>query len=88
MNEKDRPALAVALHYKGQGAPKVVAKGRGLVADNIIALAKENGIPLEEDTALVAALSQVELGRETPRELYMAVAQVLAFAWQVSKKNL
>lgn len=91
MNEKDRPTLAVALHYKGhgtgKGAPRVVAKGSGLVAQNIIAMAKENGVPLEEDAALVAALAQVELGREIPRELYVAVAQVLTFAWQVTGKK-
>lgn len=84
--EPEHQPLAVALHYTG-GAPRVVAKGGGLVAENIIATAKQHGVPLEEDPALVAALAQIDLGREIPRELYVAVAQVLAFAWQVSGKR-
>lgn len=79
-------SLAVALHYSGRGAPKVVAKGGGLVADNIIATARAHGVPLDEDAPLAGALSRVELGREIPHELFAAVAQVLAFAWSVSKK--
>jgi flagellar biosynthesis protein len=77
---------AVALHYSGRGAPRVVAKGDGLVADNIIATARAHGVPLDEDSALASALSRVDLGREIPRELYVAVAQVLAFAWSINKK--
>lgn len=78
--------LAVALHYAGRGAPRVVAKGGGLIADNIIATARAHGMPLDEDAALAGALSRVDLGQEIPRELYVAVAQVLAFAWGVSRK--
>ncbi len=81
------PHLAVALHYSGRGAPRVVAKGSGLVADNIIASARSHGVPLDEDAALASALARVELGREIPRELYVAVAQVLAFVWAVGKKD-
>lgn len=78
--------LAVALHYSGRGAPRVVAKGGGLIADNIIAIARAHGVPLDEDAALAGALARVELGQEIPRELYMAVAQVLAFVWAVNKR--
>lgn len=78
--------LAVALHYSGRGAPRVVAKGGGLIADNIIAIARAHGVPLDEDAALAGALARVELGQEIPRELYMAVAQVLAFVWDINKK--
>lgn len=78
------PAVAVALHYAGRGAPHVVAKGQGGIAEQIIALAKQHGVPLEEDAALVGALAQLDLGREIPRELYLVVAQVLAFAWHVT----
>lgn len=85
--EKKAPNLAVALHYSGRGAPRVVAKGGGLVAENIIRIAKKHGIPLDEDTALAAALSKIDLNREIPRELYIAVAQVLAFAWHVAGKR-
>lgn len=87
MNERPRVPTAVALHYSGTGAPRVVAKGGGAVAQKIIETAREHGVPLEEDPALAAALSRVELGREIPRELYVAVAHVLAFAWAVTGKK-
>ena len=86
--EHSKATVAVALHYNGREAPRIVAKGSGLVAESIVAVAKEHGVPLEEDAALVGALAQLDLGREIPRELYLAVAQVLAFAWRVTGKNL
>jgi flagellar biosynthesis protein len=85
MNE--RHPLAVALHYSGKGAPRLVAKGGGPVAQRIIETAREHNVPLEEDPALAGALSHVSLGREIPRELYIAVAHVLAFAWAVAGKK-
>lgn len=75
------PQVAVALHYRGVNAPEVVAKGRGDVAANIIAAAKKHGVPLQEDAVLAAALSRLDLGQEIPRELYVAVAEVLQFVW-------
>lgn len=82
-----RPPLAVALHYNGSGAPRVVAKGGGDVAERIIETAREHNVPLQEDAALASALSRLDLGREIPRELYVAVAHVLAFAWAVTGKR-
>lgn len=87
MNEKPRVPTAIALHYSGSGAPRVVAKGGGVIAQRIIETAREHHVPLEEDPALAAALARVELGREIPRELYVAVAHVLAFAWAVTGKK-
>jgi flagellar biosynthesis protein len=87
MSERTRPPLAVALHYTGSGAPRVVAKGNGEVAARIIEAARQHNVPLQEDAALAATLSKVDLGREIPRELYVAVAQVLAFAWSVTGKK-
>jgi flagellar biosynthesis protein len=78
--------LAVALKYDGRRAPRVVAKGSAEVAEQIIALAKENDIPLHTDPALVGVLSNVPLGDEIPRELYLAVAEVIAFAYLLSGK--
>ena len=86
MNEK-HPPLAVALHYSGNGAPRVVAKGGGAVAERIVQTAREHNVPLQEDTALASTLSKLELGREIPRELYVAVAHVLAFAWTIAGKK-
>lgn len=89
MNERPRPPIAVALHYNasGSGAPRVVAKGGGQIAEKIIETAREHNVPLQEDAALASALSKLDIGREIPRELYVAVAHVLAFAWSIAGKN-
>ena len=75
---------AVALHYSGQGAPRVTAKGGGVIADEILRLARENNIPLYEDAQLASLLARIELGDEIPEKLYVAVAQVIAFAWRLN----
>ncbi len=80
--------VAVSIEYQGTDAPKVTAKGKGYIADEIIQKAKELGIPIQEDPALVGLLSQVELNHEIPEELYEAIVQVLIFAYQVSGKKL
>lgn len=80
------PGKVVALRYEGVGAPRVTAKGEGLVAEKILELAKEHHIPLHEDPALVAMLAKLELGDEIPVALYRAVAEVIAFAYMVSGK--
>jgi len=72
---------AVALKYSGTGAPTVAAAGRGHVADKILAVAEEAGVPVRRDPALVRALETLEIGREIPEELYAAVAEVLAWAY-------
>lgn len=79
---KDRSA--VALHYDGEGAPRVSAKGIGPVAEEIIRVAETHGVPLEEDAELSALLGQLDLGDEVPEELWLAVAEVLAFAFIVT----
>ena len=81
------PDIAVALHYDGANTPRVTAKGKGLVAEEIIELAKAHDIPLHTDLALVKVLSNVPLGDEIPRELYLAVAEVIAFAYLLSGKS-
>jgi flagellar biosynthesis protein len=87
MNAHPEPApVAVALAYDGQGAPRVVAKGSGEIADKILATAREHGVPLQPDAELVRLLAQLDLGEEIPRALYVAVAHVLAFAWAVTGK--
>lgn len=80
------PDIAVALHYDGINSPRVTAKGKGLIAEEIIERAKAHDIPLHADAALVKVLSNVPLGEEIPRELYIAVAEVIAFAYMLSGK--
>lgn len=77
--------LAVALHYDNEGAPTVVAKGRGAIGAKIIEVAKAHDIPIEENEVLAGALSNVELGEEIPPELYKAVAEVLIFILKLSR---
>jgi flagellar biosynthesis protein len=79
--------LAVALHYDRKGAPRVVAKGRGTVGEKIVEMAREHGVPIEENEVLAGALSQVELDNEIPVELYKAVAEVLVFVLRVSGRR-
>lgn len=83
----DPPPRAVALRYDGRGAPRVTAKGEGLVAEKILELARAHDIPLYEDAALAATLARIELGTEIPENLYRAVAQVIAFAYLLSGKT-
>lgn len=78
-----KPKLAVALHYDGNDAPRVTAKGGGEIAQRIIEAAQEHGIPLEEDPALVGLLYNVELGDQIPETLYLVVAELLAFIYQM-----
>ena len=89
MKRKPPPRKAVALQYDPgkRDAPTVVATGSGAVAEAIIDRAREHGVPLQEDPALAAALAQIPLGDEIPEALYVAVAEVLAFAYLLSGKR-
>ena len=84
MKQPDDRRTAVALAYNaGQSAPKVVAKGRGLLADAIIERAKEAGVYVHESPALVSLLMQVDLDQHIPPELYLAVAELLAWLYRL-----
>ncbi|NOX09867.1 MAG: type III secretion protein [Gammaproteobacteria bacterium] len=87
MNKPSAPAtirLAVALHYDGEEAPRVTAKGGGDIAEKILEIAKKNNIAIEENEQLVRVLSQVNLGDEIPENLYIAIAEIIAFTYYVS----
>jgi flagellar biosynthesis protein len=79
----EKPRRASALRYEGAGAPKVVASGRGLIADRIVAAARQAGVAIREDAALAEALAGLDLGREIPEDLYAAVAEALAWAYSL-----
>lgn len=89
MAEDELPKKAAALRYeaKKDEAPRVVASGQGVMAKQIIEIAKESGIPIVEDPALASALLFVELGEEIPVELYEAVARVLAFLYRLDREG-
>jgi flagellar biosynthesis protein len=78
---------AVALFYDGKNSPTVSAKGTGAVAENIIAIAEHHGVPLCDNSALVELLVTLELGDEIPETLYLAVAYIIAFAYQLEGKE-
>ena len=79
---------AVALTYKeGQFAQQVVAKGRGVTAEAIIALAKKNGVYVHESPDLINLLMQVDLDRHIPPELYYAVAELLAWLYRLENRD-
>jgi flagellar biosynthesis protein len=80
-------SLAVALAYEAPGAPRVVAKGDGELGRRIIETAQANGVPIEHNAGLAAALSNVELDEEIPVELYKAAAEVIAFVLRLSRNR-
>jgi flagellar biosynthesis protein len=82
-----KPLKAVALKYakEADNAPKLVAKGRGKLAEKIIETAKKYDIPVTEDRELVELLSHLDMYQEIPDELYKAVAEILAYIYSISK---
>lgn len=82
--EKSKKAAALRYDRTKDGAPRVVAKGRGHVAESIIAAAREHGVPLHEDPNLAETLYALDLETEIPPELYRAVAEVLAFIYRLN----
>jgi flagellar biosynthesis protein len=80
--DERRRAQAVALRYgAGDGAPQVVAKGRGAIAETIIARAREHGVYVHQSSELVSLLMQVDLDDRIPPQLYVAVAELLAWLY-------
>lgn len=78
------PRKAVALHYGGKTAPRITASGAGPVADRILEIAREHDVPVHDDPLLTAALAQVPVGDEIPENVYVAVAEILAFIYLLS----
>ncbi len=87
--QKPQPQRAVALTYDSDTmpAPKIAAEGRGKLAERIIAVAEENGVPIRHDPDLVVLLAQLDVGQIIPPELYLVVAEVLAFVYQLKGKQ-
>jgi flagellar biosynthesis protein len=84
MNRPNPAQSAVALAYQtGDLAPKVVARGRGLIAEEIISRAREHGVFVHESKELVALLMQVDLDKHIPPTLYRVVAELLAWLYHI-----
>lgn len=84
---KSERSQAVAISYNSgkDVAPKVVAKGSGLIAEHIISLAKDNAVPIYKNQTLTGMLMAIELDREIPPELYQAIAEVLAHIYRLNQ---
>lgn len=90
MGRSRRPG-AVALRYRPEApfadaAPRLVAKGQGLLADRMLELAREHRVPVQQDPDLLAALEPLEVDRLIPPELFQAVAVVLAALYRANRK--
>ncbi|MBA2874008.1 EscU/YscU/HrcU family type III secretion system export apparatus switch protein [Thermaerobacillus caldiproteolyticus] len=86
MKKEEKKAVALTYHPSEHTAPVVVAKGQGYVAENLIAIAKENGIPIQEDPSLVQLLSELEINEAIPEELYQIVAELFAFVYRIERR--
>ena len=88
-SKAQNPRKAVAVKYKPgkDNAPKVTARGTGLVAEKIIDVARKQGIPVKDDPDLVEVLSRLDLKEEIPPELYVIVAELLAFVYGLNRKK-
>ncbi len=80
---------AAALKYRpGQeDAPEVTAAGSGMIAERILDAAREAGIPVREDPLLADALAQLDAGEQIPADLYLAVAELLVWAWEADERE-
>lgn len=84
--QPDERAQAIAITYEaGDGAPRVVAKGKGLLAEEIIERAKAAGVFVHESPDLVNLLMQVDLDERIPPQLYIAVAELLAWLYRLEQ---
>ena len=91
MTDEQKPDLnkkAVALRYNQnqERAPRVVAKGSGFIAEQILAAARKGAVPVYQNKTLASMLMALELDREIPPELYQAVAEVLSYIYQLDKR--
>ncbi|WP_019676459.1 EscU/YscU/HrcU family type III secretion system export apparatus switch protein [Arsukibacterium perlucidum] len=85
-SESTAQKSATALKYDGKTAPTIVAKGHGELAEDIIALAREHGVLIHQDDELNRLLSQLQLGDNIPKELYIVIAELIAFSYVLQGK--
>jgi flagellar biosynthesis protein len=87
--EKAHRKKAVALRYRPdkESAPRVTAKGAGSIAERIIKVAQEHGVPVKDDPDLIEVLSKLDIEEQIPPNVYIAVAELLAFVYAMNGKN-
>ena len=84
--KKRRKTVAIRYDEKKDHAPRVTAKGEGLLAERILELAKEAGVPIREDADLAEVLSRLDINEEIPPETYVIVAEILAWVYKLNQK--
>ena len=87
MPSSKRKAAALRYDTEKESAPKVVAKGEGEAAQNIIKIAQENNLPIKKDEDLMELLSKVEIDKEIPEAMYKVVAEVFSFIYRTTNKS-
>ncbi len=85
-DSKDKKAVALRYRHGQDPAPRIVARGKGTLAEKIIAVAKAHQVPCVEDLQLVEMLIGLDINTEIPEELYRAVAQVLVFVYRMEQE--
>ncbi|MEM7561687.1 MAG: EscU/YscU/HrcU family type III secretion system export apparatus switch protein [Pseudomonadota bacterium] len=83
----EKPTLAIALEYDGDEAPRVTARGYDELAEEIVRIARQSNVPLHHDNDLAKVLDQLDLGDQIPPTLYLAIAEILCFAYSLSGKH-
>lgn len=83
---KRRKAAAIRYDHDKDAVPRVVAKGQGIVAERIVELAKEHGVTIHEDPDLVAMLCKLDVDQMIPRNLFLAVAEVMAYVYRINNR--
>lgn len=86
-NKKIKEVVALTYKQNLENAPTVIAKGKGAIAENLIKIAQEHHIPIQEDPSLVALLGQLDINESIPEELYQAVAEVFAFIYRIDQSH-
>lgn len=89
MKDKEEKKKAVALTYDKakDEAPKVKASGKGVIAEKIIDLARKHGVPVKDDPDLIEVLSKLDIDEQIPPEIYVAVAELLAFVYSLNSEK-
>ena len=87
MKNQPTAPFAIAMEYDGDQAPKITARGFHETAEEILRQAHEAGVPVHQDSALTALLTDLDIGDRIPNELYLIIAEILSFAYQVSGKH-
>lgn len=86
MEKKNKSAVGIKYQEGNKEAPKVIAKGFGDLADEIIQIAKQNGVLVHEDPYLSEFLTTLDLGQEIPEQLYHVIAELIAFSYVLQGK--